>query len=61
VSDTINCGFCGDPHAYDVEHKCWAYDRIQTQETLHETCQICGELILSPHWRCYPDPVDVQS
>ena len=52
-----NCGHCGDRYAYDAPHECWAYDKLQTQEVLMETCPICFEPIYAPHWRCAPDDV----
>ena len=60
-SEKVICGVCGDLVPYTDKHKCWALQRVQTQETIREICEVCGEPVKLKHWRCYPSGPDVQS
>lgn len=55
-----NCGACGDRVAFGEMHECWVWNKVQTQETILETCPVCFEEVRAPHWLCEDRSLDVQ-
>lgn len=52
MTETYNCGACGDRRVEGAPHECWVLEKVQTQETILEICPTCFDPIFAPHWRC---------